>query len=397
MNAKKIFIIAAVLLALIGTTLLVYNLFFSAGQTPTITENPQTNGSLPSSGNASKTPAPGNGTPANQTQTPAAQTDLKIKPISQEQVYSATIGVDGKTVKYYSRLNGHVYESAFDGSNLTKISSVTLSGLVKIIWSPDKEKVIGFFSENNQIKKYFYDYASGQSVLLNNNIGSIAWSPDSKKITYQFTSAGSEQSTISTANPDGSDWKNIFKTRLDNLIVEWPSKEKISLKTQVSGLAQGVLFALDSLTGDFNKVLSDLYGLNIKWSPKADKIIFSSTSNYGKQPKISLSDSSGANTKNLKLSGIIDKCTWSLDDRTIFCALPQEINQNVTWPDDYYKGLLILSDDFYKINLESGEKTKIAGSSADINYDAQDLFLSPKEDYLFFTNRADGRLYSIKL
>ncbi len=73
------------------------------------------------------------------------------------------------------------------------------------------------------------------------------------------------------------------------------------------------------------------------------------------------------------------------------------MSPNATWPDDYYKGLITLKDDFYKINLETDEKTKILGSTIQFSYDAQDLFLSPKEDYLFFTNRSDGLLYSLKL
>jgi Tol biopolymer transport system component len=267
---------------------------------------------------------------------------------------------------------------------------------LKIIWSPDKEKIIGIFNENNKIKKYFYNYASSQSALLNEKIGYIAFSPDSKKIAYQFSDPASEQSNISVANPDGTNWKNIFKTRLDGLIVEWPNKEKISLRLPVSGLAQGMLYTINPETGDFTKILSDIFGLNIKWSPKADKILFSSTDSNGKNPHLILADEKGINTKDLKLGGLVDKCVWSNDDRTIFCALPQEISENATWPDNYYKGLVILDDDFYKINLETGAKTKIAGSSDEAGYDAQELFLSPKEDYLFFINRRDGLLWSLK-
>lgn len=393
MNAKKILIIAAILLALIGGTLLVYNLFFRAAPTA---EQPEASGSLPPTGNKTSTPTPTQPAGTSGTQQDS-RVSLKIMPISQERVLGASIGTDGKTVKYYSQVNGQVYESAFDGTNLKKISSTTLNGLIKVLWSPDKEKVIGIFSENNQTKKYFYDYSNGQSSLLNANMGYVAWSPDSKKIAYQYTSASSEQSTISIANPDGTNWKNIFKTRLDNLIVEWPAKEKISIRSQVSGLAQGLLYVIDSVTGDFNKILSDLYGLNIKWAPKADKILYSVTDSRGRNPKLVLADEKGTNSKDLKLSGIIDKCVWSKDDRTVFCALPQEISLNAIWPDDYYKGLLILADDFYKINLETGEKTKIIGSTVQSSFDAQDLFLSPKEDYLFFTNRADGLLYSLKI
>lgn len=398
MNTKKLFIISIILFALVAGSLLVYNLFFqkpatnSANQSP-LPSTPADKGSfdLPNEQNNSGQENQAGSSENNST------AQLRLKPISQEKVLAPTIGSDGKTVKYYTISNSNVYESDFNGGNLKKISSTVLNRLTKIIWSPDKEKVIGILSENGYLKKYFYNYTNGQSSIFNEKIGYIAWSPDSKKVAYQFTDPSSEQSNISLSNPDGSNYKNIFKTRLDNLIVEWPSRNKISLRQPASGLSQGILYAISVDTGDFNKILSDLFGLNAKWSPSADKILYSSTNNNGKNPKLFLADETGANSKDLKIAGIADKCAWGKDGKTIFCAIPQKISSNAIWPDDYYKGLVILSDDFYKINLETNEQIKIAGSSDQIGYDAQELFLSPKEDYLFFVNRKDGRLYSLKI
>ncbi len=391
MNAKRLFIIAAILLVLVAVTLIVFNVFFKG---PAPAESP--GGALPS---ALPGEAPGTtgGTGGTGTGAVTQPTTLKIKPISKEKILAPTIGTNGKTVKYYTQASGNIFESDFNGGNLKKISSVTLNNLIKAIWSPDKEKVIGIFTDKDKIKKYVYNYSIGQSSLLNERIGYIAWSPDSKKIAYQFSDVSGEQNNISTADPDGTNWKNIFKTRLDNLIVEWPSQEKISLRQPPSGLAQGILYAVDSVSGDFNKILSDLFGLNAKWSPKADKILYSTTDERGRNPQINLADGKGANFKDLKMSGIVDKCVWGNDDRTIYCALPQEISDYAVWPDDYYKGLMVLADDFYKINLETNEKIKIIGSTDQISIDAQELFLSPKEDYLFFINRIDGLLYSLKL
>lgn len=392
MNTKKLFIAAVVLLVLVVGALLVYNFIFkeTSGE-PIAGESP---GALPSS------PADRNGSTdagGGTDQGSNSPASLKIKPISQEKVLSPSIGEDGKTVKYYARNSGHVYESGFDGENIKKISSTNLANLVKALWSPDKQKVIGIFSENGAIKKYFYDYGSNQSALLADKIGYIAWAPDGKKIAYQFSDPAQDQGNISISNPDGTNWKSIFKTRLDSLIVEWPSKEKISLSQPASGLAQGMLYAVNASTGDFTRVLSDRFGLSVKWSPQADKILFSSTDGNGRGPHLTVADETGTNFKDLKLSGLADKCVWSKDNKTVFCALPQEMSEYATWPDDYYKGLLVLNDDFYKIDLETNQKTKIIGSGEAAGFDAQELFLSPKEDYLFFVNRKDGLLWSLKL
>lgn len=393
MNTKKIFIIALIFLVLVAGSLLVYNLFFKASSQ----NNGENNGVLPSAPggreSTSASPSGGGDSPG----IGGTTSDSRLKIISQEKVMSPVIGEDGKTVKYYAKSNGNVIESDFIGGNLKKVSSVTLNNLLKVLWSPDKEKIIGIFADGTKTKKNFYDYNSGQTALLNSNIGYVAWSPDSKKIAYQYTDPNQEQSNISTSNPDGTGYKNIFKTRLEGLVVDWPTKEKISIRLPASGLAQGILYTINSDSGDFNKVLSDIFGLNIKWSLNGEKVLFSFTDSQGKDPQIKLADSTGTKIKSLELAGIVDKCVWSKDNKTIYCALPQEISGNAVWPDDYYKKRVILADDFYKIDLETGSKTKVLGSSSEFSYDALELLLSPKEDYLFFVNQYNGLLYSLKL
>ncbi len=392
LNLKKIFFLSLILLVLVGGTFLVYNLFFKNTKLLP-SQNDTKNTSLPAGGlgttdgknNPNSTNAPREG-----------KTSLKLKPISQEKVIAPTLTSDGQKVKYYIQ-NGQVLETDFNGLETKKISEKTLNGLLKIIWSPDKEKVIGIFNENNSIKKIFFNYANEQSSTLNSNIGFISFSPDSKKIAYQYTDPQSGQSNISIADPDGQNWKTIFKTRAENLIVEWPEKEKISLRTLPSGLAPGLLYTLKSNSGDFLKILSDKYGLIAKWSTKGDKILYSMVNTEAKNPKLFLFDTNNQQEKSLEINGLADKCVFAKDNQTIFCALPQEFSDNAIWPDDYYKGLIIVNDDFYKINLETGKKTKIAQSTLETGYDAQELFLSPQEDYLFFINRRDGLLYSLKL
>jgi len=373
---KKIFVIAFILLVILTAALVVYNLFFKDKET-----NP----------NATPTPT------ANAEVSPGVFAQGALRAISKEKVMAPTIGEDGQTVKYYSRQNGRVFESDFLGQDLKEISDTDLKNLIKIVWSPDGEKVIGVFSENNQTKKYFFDYETRQSAALDQSVGWVVFSPDSKNIAYQYTDNSTGQSNISVASPDGSNWRNVFKTRMEDLIVEWPSREKISIRTRVSGLVQGLLYAIEEKTGNFYKILSDTFGLSIVWSPKADKVLFSYTDSAGRNPQLALADEKGEKTKNLNLKGIADKCVWSKDGLTIFCALPQSFSDLDVWPDDYYKGLIVLNDALYKIDLESGQKTKIAGSLDQAGFDAQDLLLSPKEDYLFFTNQKDGLLYSLKL
>lgn len=322
----------------------------------------------------------------------------KIKPISQERVVSADLAPDDKRIRYYLARNGNLFETDFDGKNLRQISGALLVNLIKVLFSPtDKEKVIVILKEDGQIRKYFYDCKLGQSSQLHQNIQWIGWSPDGQQIVYQFTNLSKNVNNISLANPDGTNWKNIFETRLEDLIIHWPAKDKIALASPANGLVRSALYLINTDGSNFNKIIGDIYGLTIRWSPKGDKFIFSETDERGKNLKLNLADSQGQNQKILNITTLPEKCTWGEDNRTLFCAVPQEISPYITWPDDYKKGVISTEDNFYKIDLITEEKIKLFSPSKEKAFDAKDLFLSPQEDYLFFINQRDGLLYSLGL
>ncbi len=317
--------------------------------------------------------------------------------LSKNSVLGASIDASGKKVKYYDKATGNILSVAFNGSDLSTLSSANLAGLIEAFWSPDKEKVISYFEENEQIKKYLHNYSSGQSTLLKTEIKQSVWSPDSKKIASLTYDENSATSLISVSNADGSDFQNIFQTRIKDIILEWPASDKISVQTKPSGLAEGTLIFLNPESGEFTTALNGLYGLNAKWSPLGNIFIYSSTSASGKNPSLSSANQFGQNKISFEISTIADKCVFSQDTRFLFCAVPEKVSENAVWPDDYYKGLVATNDSFYKINMETGQKNLILQADGEKSYDASEIFLSPEENYLIFINRRDGLLYSLKI
>lgn len=321
----------------------------------------------------------------------------KIFPLSKETILGATIDPNGKKVKYYAKSSGNILSVAFNGSEYSTLSSANLSGLIKAFWSPDKEKVISYFEEKEQIKKYLHNYSNGQSTLLNEKIEQAAWSPDSKKIAVLTYDENASANIVSIANADGSELKVIFQTRIKDISIEWPSADKISVKTKPSGLSEGTIISLNPDNGEFTTVISGEFGLVSKWSPLGDILVYSFTSPSGKNPSLSSSNRFGQNKISLEIASLADKCVFSQDNRSLFCAVPERISENAIWPDDYYKRMVATNDSFYKINLESSQKTLIYAADSEKSYDAGELLLSPEEDFLIFTNRRDGLLYSLRI
>jgi len=372
MSLKKIFIILIILLILVVGLLVVYNFFIKK-------EEP--NGS---------TITPG-------TSIPTTLLTGPIQAISQEPVLDPII--DNQKVKYYSKNNGYVFESSFNGSEQTRLSSNILLDLLKVLWSPNKDKVIAIFEKDGLLGKYLYDYDTGVSTSLDRNIRWLAWSPIEDKVVYQYYNPQTEDNNISLANPDGSQWTNILTTRMKNLIVEWPNSEQITIRTKPSGLAQSVVYTIDLATGDFQKIISETYGLTALWSPLGDKLLFSETNNQGKNLKLKIADLAKSTTGELSFVTLPEKCVWSQDNRTLFCAVPKNIPDSTTLPDDYYKKQVSFTDEFWAINLDTQETIRIfiPENEGTATYDAKQLLLSPLEDYILFINQKDDLLYSLEL
>jgi len=327
------------------------------------------------------------------------QAELRIKAISREAVYSPTITADKSQVIYYLRSNGTIWQSNFDGSNLSEVSANALENLINVFWSPNKDKTITVFQDGiGNISKYYYEISTSKAILLNKYMQDLTWSNDGKKIIYQYYNQPTGENTISIANPDGSNYSIILKTRLKDLLVAWPKGTEIYLSERPSGLTPSSLYSFNPTNKAFTEIISNVYGFSVKWSLDGNKILYSKTNSGGKGTTLFVAKRNGTDAKSIGLSTFVEKCAWSQDLRYIYCAIPKNINEAEILPDDFYKGTFLSDDDFFKINIDTDEKTKLLDNSQMKEiYDANDVFLSPQEDYLFFINKVNGLLYSIKL
>ncbi|MBD3282523.1 MAG: hypothetical protein GF387_02865 [Candidatus Portnoybacteria bacterium] len=386
-KVKKILIIVIAILVLALAAFLIYNLLIK----PESSKEPEGTSGLPESEKGTTQP--------NQEDEFTPQPEQRVKTISSEPVASATLTQDQDQIIYYSQTSGNVWTANFDGSDLTKFSEASLENLLDVLWSPDKTKVITIFQDNlGKIQKYFYSYETKKALPLSEYMKEIAWSPSSDRIAYHYYNSLNDINTINLSNPDGSNYSTILNTRMKDIDVKWPKGSEVYIYEKPSGLAQSSLYALNTYTRGFTKILSDIYGFSPKWSKDGTRILYSKTDSRGEDIEIYTTSSIGSNPESAGISTLAEKCIWSQDPRMIYCAIPENIDKAKTLPDDFYKGTFQSIDKFWKINVETGEKTQILADYEILEvYDATNLFLSPEEDFLFFINKTNGLLYSIEL
>ena len=154
-----------------------------------------------------------------------------------------------------------------------------------------------------------------------------------------------------------------------------------------------------SLSGEGRKTYAaPLFGADYLWSPNGEYALVSgSDAPLGKGLSLRVIGSDGA-MKNLSIPTLISKAVWSKDNHTLYYALPGSLPENSVLPNEYFDKPLHSKDTFWSIDISTGKKTRLVElKDAAQVFDSSDLFLSPKEDALYFTDRVKKRLYRIDL
>jgi len=236
-------------------------------------------------------------------------------------------------------------------------------------------------------------------VPLKPEMSRLAWDNLGDKIFYQYTDPQSGKLTLNLSNPDGTDWKNLTALRRDTFISAIPRSASVSFWSKPSAL-QSTYFESVSMSGKASRlILSEKFGADYLWSPNGEKVLVSaSTEKGGQDILLYIMNNNGGEFQSLSIPTLISKAVWSQDSKTVYYALLGSPPKDVMLPDDYFNKPLSTKDTFWKIDTSTGKQSRLVDLK-DItqNFDSTNLFLSPDEDALFFTERTTHKLYRIDL
>lgn len=381
---KKVFVISLVLLLIVGVFSGIYNFAFrdNTGDDEQSQEDKDKNS--PFTNNAK----------------PLPENAGRIFPLTDEAIVGPTISQDDESVKYYAKNDGSVYETSFSGTNKKTVTKNSISGLVYILWSPKKDKVITITSQGGNTKRYLYDNDTKTAKEFNPAMDNISWDNTGEKIFYRFTDPKSGERFISMADPDGSNWKNLTRVGYKFIsIAPVPHSSLVSFWNLPNGHEETIFQTISSIGGEPKTLLTQKFGADYLWSPNGEKVLVSSAESKGSS-KISLSvmNSNGGEYKNLNVPTLASKCVWSKNGKTVYFSLPGSIPEGSVMPNDYNEKKFTTKDSFWRVDITTGKQDRIVElNEIKEGIDARNLFLSPSEDYLFFINRINDKLYGIEL
>lgn len=296
--------------------------------------------------------------------------------LSKEKVASFTILNTGD-VSYYEKGTGRMFSVNPDTKEEKVLSSNNLPNFVKTIWSPDKQEVISQFYYSAGTQYRSYDFQTKKSASLNSS-QLPAFSPDGSQIVSFIKSLDAEDTyNISISETDGSVSKKIFNTRVPSVDLYWPQDNMLAFKV-ADNRGYSKLFSLTK-DGAIIELLTDLKNLKIVWSPSGQFLLFSKIGDSG-QIELYYKNIANGNEILLPITTIASKCAWSIDEKTIICAVPTASGD---------------SEELYKIDATNYTKQLI--NSLGPNIQVQEILLSNINNYAIFLNSYDEKLYSIKI
>ncbi|TSC91368.1 MAG: hypothetical protein CEN90_497 [Parcubacteria group bacterium Licking1014_17] len=304
--------------------------------------------------------------------------------LANDEALSPVISSDGKNILYLVPKKGEVRILSIDNyAGGSRVIAKIPVGAQSVSWSKKDGGLIVHYTNYSE----YIDTTTGKSKKYDSQIINPVFSPGGDEIAYIFFNDKESAGDIAVADPLLKNYSNIINTRSDQWRLVWADENTLSLILKVpKSNDMHSLYLLDINTKKLSLQLDSLEGLSILWSQKGDKYIYPAIENG--VTHLVMANLASGKTRGISAPIDVNRCAWSIDDKTIYCSIPSEFSGS--W-----------SGKFIMIDTESGS-SKTLDSTSDLTYnanniDADEIILTILEDALIFRNINDGKLYKINI
>src|SRR3989344_7859483 len=193
--------------------------------------------------------------------TKGEEEEITLYLISKDPVVGASLSSDGTRVRYFKQAGGNLFEASFTGENETRISNVTIPGILNVKWTPSKTYAIISFYADGEMRRLYSRYTGTSTIssaFLPSGIQEITTSLVDDMIAYTVVTSG--ETVIFTARPDNTNVKKVLALPAPDFELVWPTANTIVLKQKSSAYAPGFLFTLHPSSKILTRVLAEKTG-----------------------------------------------------------------------------------------------------------------------------------------
>lgn len=300
-------------------------------------------------------------------------------------------------VRFVERATGHILESKISNLEKTRISNVTIPKVYEAFLNTKGTEFITKTLSGDNIVTQYKKTESGTSTTALSisypfNTDVLIARGDSVFYTIK-TSVGSIGyiSTFDNKKPT-----QIFTTPLREISASWNGGNVLEIFSKPNSQYPGVSFTVDIKKKAITENLTGINGLTT--NPNSDGTYSLYNTNI---ENLSLGAKKGSANKAFYLTAktLPEKCVWSKKNLKIaYCAIPSYF-EKTGYPEKWYQGVTSFNDDFWSINVETGEQKLIYRPSANAKpqQDVLSLGLNDKENYLFFINKKDLTFWGLSI
>ncbi len=305
-------------------------------------------------------------------------------------VVSPVLNKDETRVLFYKKSGGDLFASDFTGKKQEKQTNLTVIGLMEAIWQRGGGRAVVRYTDGDTIKS-FLQIGTSTIAMLPQGITSAAWSPDGASVAY--TAPRDDRLELMIADSSGKNPRTVYRTPLMDVSISWITSDIFIFSTAPSGTSDGFFFGFSRKDGSFIKVFGPQRGLMGLWSPDGATVLASGIPAGKKETELTLYDRQKKEAAALPLATLAEKCVWP-DATVVFCAVPKGIPPGTMLPDVYLRGEFNSSDRIVSIDAKTSAVSEVF---AEGDFDMSDLLSAKDKKRLFFVNRRDGTLWTLKL
>jgi hypothetical protein len=309
-------------------------------------------------------------------------------------------------LRYVAKATGNIYETFADTIQEGQFSTTTIPEVYDAYFGNNGNSVAMRYLQNdgetiatfigNLPKEIFgADMVANNKImgsLLPNNIKSISLSPDGSSMFYLFDSGDDMIGT--TLNFATNKKVQIFDSPFTEWSSVWGNSKTITLTTKPASGIPGYVYEMDQKGKNFNQILGNINGLTTLESPDGKLLLYGDDGLNLSVYNINTNTSTLLGVKTMP-----EKCVWSDDSATIYCAVPKYIPA-LQYPDAWYQGEVSFDDQFWKIDIATGNTTMLVDPITmpdGQKIDGIKLAVDSGENYLFFVNKKDSYLWEFSL
>jgi hypothetical protein len=309
---------------------------------------------------------------------PYQETSVRLTDTLMPKIYQALFANDGSVIERSIDTNGNV--TTFLGE-VSSSSAATSSAQETNVQAAETAE-----AANAGVP----DVLAG--AYMQTGIQQIAIDPVSKALFYLVPDPKGGVDGI-TQQWDGAKQAQIFSSAVGSWLPYFLSDgSMVILESPADGIP-GYAYAV-SAKGALTPLVRNVDGLTILPKASSPFLIYGSSSGVA----LSLYGATTSTPELLSLATVADKCVWLPGQSEVaYCAVP-----NGTVPQDFldnwYKGTVDTSDDWWEIDLSTGQAQRFYSPSADNrSLDVEDPTIDPTGNYIAFINGSDQSLWILRV